>query len=142
MKLALVALFAVLFAGTVNAATIGKGDVVAAPLASPTGVAPESNSLHDKLAADLNAAIVSANAAHDAMAPVRAKCYQTLLSHVDVLSNPVAPVGPISAFERAAEVAEGVDAGIPLDVRVDCAPVAMRARDVLVKFGLAIGAIK
>lgn len=124
---------------------------VAAPSAATPAEVESMASLQAKLTTDLKQAIADATVATDVMAPVRLKCWQTILGYVPTLPTVNLPelgksVGLFDTIERGAEAVESVavvaEYQIPTQVRVDlavaCGPVQARARDLLAQWNLRL----
>lgn len=118
--------------------------------AEPVTVAQPSR-LQAKLVSDLNQAIADNAKAHDSRAPIRLKCWQTLLDMVPAVpelpggiqyDSPTA--GIFDGVERAGAFVEDFeelsDSQIPDEVLVQlelgCGPVALRARGLRDKFAI------
>ena len=96
--------------------------------------------------ADLDQALVLAQAATDSGAPYRARCYATLKKHVpaDQTVGQALPAikGRVSAYEQAAQVdaklRSGLSALVPPDVHADCAVLLVDIQEFAVRLGARI----
>jgi hypothetical protein len=115
------------------------------------GAAPLQKALTDLSAftqQDLDAAIALANAATDAGAPYRWRCYTTLKKHVpdgSTVGQALPIKGVFSAFERAAELdvqaRGGLAAMIPADVHADCAVLFINLQEFALRMGAKVAPV-
>jgi hypothetical protein len=150
LKNYLTILLAVIVVGAVPGMLTGCA-TVSATTKPAVAAAPET--LLTKWQSDLNQAILDAKAAGDLMAPVRANCYETLLSLTPQLPNlnvvDHKPAGVVDAFELGAQrvevAAEIADYQIPPAMKVQlvvaCGPLKARAGDILLLFNLKAASI-
>lgn len=118
--------------------------LAACSTAQTASTPPQPASLQDALGniskftvADLQAADADAVAHNDAIAHA---CYPVLAKFVQSLQGPTGTVaGAFSAFQAARDLRLGVQAGLPVDLRLGCSALVQDEVQLLIKLGL-IGA--
>ena len=103
------------------------------PAVTPSATAQASQTLASITAADLDAAIATAQANND---PAGAACFTALKANVGNAAAEPKVAGLASAYEAARVHVRGFQAGLPEAVTNACAPLIVDAQTALIKLGL------
>ena len=108
-----------------------------APFAPTTGATP-LQAIGQFTVADLQAADADAVANNDTIAHMCYPAMETFIMSVTGSTNTTTVLGAVSAFQKARDLANHITAGLPVSLKVACAPLLVDDTTLIAKFA-AIG---